>query len=49
MPIAPDPIERHDFDTGTLMAQHPPVWRHPNKQVVFDIACGSADSHGGRL
>ena len=30
-------------------AQHPPVWRHPNKQVVFDIACGPGDSHGGRL
>jgi hypothetical protein len=49
MAAAPDHIERHDVDTGTLMARHPRVWRHPNKQVVFDIACGPGDAHGGRL
>ena len=47
--IADHPIERLDFDTATLMAHHPPVWRDPNKRVVFDIACGHGDAHGGRL
>jgi Poly (ADP-ribose) glycohydrolase (PARG) len=49
MAIAPDPIERHEYDTLALMAQHPPVWRDPNKQVVFDVACRPGDSHGGQL
>ena len=44
-----NPIERLDFDIETLMAQHPPVWRHPNKQVVFDIATGHGESPPGRL
>jgi hypothetical protein len=45
----PEPIERRDFDAGALMAQRPPVWRHANKRVVFDIACRPGDLHGGRL
>ncbi len=31
------------------MAEHPPVWRHPNKQVVFDIATDDGKSPPGRL
>jgi len=37
------PIERIEFDTATLMAQHPPVWRDPNKRVVFDVAYQPGD------
>ncbi|MFM2105183.1 MAG: hypothetical protein RL338_215, partial [Chloroflexota bacterium] len=33
------PIERLTFDAATLMAEHPPRMRHPNKQAVLEIAC----------
>jgi hypothetical protein len=26
------------------MAEHPPVWRDPNKQLIFDIATGHGKS-----
>lgn len=42
-------IERLAFDTARLMAEHPPVWRHPNKQVVFDVACRVEDQVRGQL
>lgn len=35
----PEPIERRDFEADSLMRQHPPRWRHPNKGVVFEVAC----------
>ena len=43
-----EPLERDDFFAGELMSAHPPIWRHPNKQVVFDIACPPGATHGGR-
>ena len=49
MTAATDPIERVDLDTAILMSEHPPVLRDPNKRVVFDIACGPGDVHGGSL
>jgi hypothetical protein len=35
----PEPLERRDYDAATLMRQHAPVLRNPNKQVVYRIAC----------
>ena len=44
-----EPLERDDFVAGELMSAHPPIWRHPNKQVVFDIACPPGATNDGRL
>jgi hypothetical protein len=43
----PEPLDRGEFDAATLMRQHPPVLRNPNKLVVFRIACpdGTAGGH----
>lgn len=35
----PEPMTRLTFDAARLMAEHPPVIRHRNKQVVYEIAC----------
>jgi len=32
--VAPEPLERGEYDAATLMRRHPPVLRNPNKQVV---------------
>ncbi len=45
----PAPIERLTFDAATLMAEHPPVLRHTNKLVVFNIACPQDCEYGGTL
>jgi hypothetical protein len=44
-----EPIERQQFETERLMDEHPPVWRHPKKQIVFAIACPPDAQHAGRL
>lgn len=44
-----EPIGRRTFDAGELMSAHPPVWRHPNKQLVFDIASPPGSVHRGSL
>ena len=44
-----NPLERMVFDTGRLMAEHPPQWRHPNKRVVYEIACPPGSPHTGSL
>jgi hypothetical protein len=46
---ADDPIERRDFVVATLMAEYRPIWHHPNKQIVFEIACTPDAVLGGRL
>lgn len=45
----PEPMERLVFDTQRLMVEHPPVWRHRNKQAVYEIACPSGCVHRGRI
>ena len=45
----PEPLERMNFDTARMIADYPPLLRHPNKRVVFDIACADADDCGGGL
>ncbi|MFB3787554.1 MAG: hypothetical protein ACE15F_14420 [bacterium] len=32
-----EPLERFQFEAARLMEEHPPRWRHPNKQAVFDV------------
>lgn len=49
MPAAPEPLEHHSFDAATLMREHPPVLRHTNKLVVFNVACGEGCAHSGTL
>ena len=42
-------MERRVFEADRLMSEHPPVLRHPNKRVVYEIACPPGCVHGGRL
>ena len=44
-----EPIARRTFEAERLMAGHPPVWRHPNKRAVFEIACPPGCEHRGHL
>jgi len=46
---APEPIERRDCVTATLVGEYRPAWHHPNKRIVFEIACPPGAAHGGRL
>ena len=45
----PHPIERLTFETGELLAAHPPVWRHPNKEAVWEVARPAGIAPGPRL
>jgi len=40
---------RRTYDAAELFANHPPIWRDPNKQVVFDTACPAGSTHHGRI
>lgn len=40
---------RHAFDLSTLMTEHPPQFRHVNKQVVYQIACPPGTTYTGQL
>lgn len=44
-----EPLQRLVFDIQRLMADHPPVWRHRNKHVVYAIACPAGCMHQGQL
>ncbi|MGC4118781.1 MAG: hypothetical protein QM765_30315 [Myxococcales bacterium] len=45
------PIElfRKTFQAESLMREHPPRLRHPNKQLVFDLACPAGARHQGEI
>jgi hypothetical protein len=45
----PVPIDRHQFEAQQLVQDHPPRWRHRNKQIVYDIACPPGSVHQGQL
>jgi len=45
----PAPIDRHEFDAASLMAEHPPRVHNVNKQVVLDIACSPGAVHRGTI
>jgi hypothetical protein len=44
--VAPEPLERREYDAATLMRRHPLVLRNPNKQVVYTIACPDRTAGG---
>jgi Poly (ADP-ribose) glycohydrolase (PARG), Macro domain fold len=46
---SPESIERLEYDLHHLMTRHPPVWRHPNKRVIFEVACPPGTTHAGRM
>ncbi len=41
-----EPLDRGEFDSATLMRQHSPVVRNPNKLAVFRIACPDGTAAG---
>lgn len=49
MTAQPEPICRREFDAAALMAEHPPRFAHPNKQVVYGISCPLGAVHSGRI
>ena len=49
MSAMPEPIVRRDFVSAELMAGYRPAWGHPNKRVVYEIACPLGAVHGGNL
>jgi hypothetical protein len=44
-----DPLQREEFAAEKLMKEYPPVWQHPAKRWVFDIACPAGAAHRGTL
>jgi hypothetical protein len=44
-----EPLQRRTYPAAALMRQHPPVLRHENKQLLFEIACPTGTVHCGRL
>jgi hypothetical protein len=43
------PLDRRRFEAAALMRDHPPVWTHPNKRLVFEIACPPGSVHQGMI
>jgi hypothetical protein len=44
-----EPIDSATFEAGHLMREHPPRWHHANKQLVYEIACGSGRPPSGTI
>ncbi len=42
-------ILRRAYEPAALLSLHPPTLRHPNKQLVFDLACAPASVHAGLI
>jgi hypothetical protein len=42
-------VHRASFEASRLMADHPPVWHHPNKALVFTLACPEGTPHRGSI
>jgi hypothetical protein len=43
------PLDQREFVTAALVGAYPPRWHHPNKQLVYEIACTPAAGHVGRI
>jgi hypothetical protein len=43
------PICRRVFDTQRLVAEFPPRFSNPNKQIVYRIACPPSSTHSGQI
>jgi len=44
-----EPLSRRVFQARELMERYPPRWSHPNKQVVYRLACPPGTVHGGEV
>ena len=44
-----EPIDRVEFEATKLIDAHPPQWRHPNKQTVFDLVRSAGSAFEGRV
>ena len=49
MATADTPIESSVFEAHRLVAEYPPALRNRNKGVVYEIACPTGCTHGGRV
>lgn len=43
------PLSRQTFNTAQLFHEHPPRLVHPNKQLVYRIACPPGTTHSGTI
>ena len=48
-PSVIEPLQRRTYEAAQLVRQHPPVLRHPNKQLLFAIGSPADAVHSGRL
>src|SRR5688572_6158916 len=48
-PLPYEPITRQAFDAAALMREHPPKFRHRNKQAVFEMSHGAGTRPPGGL
>ena len=48
-PSVIEPLQRRTYDAAELVRMHPPVLRHPNKQLLFAIGSPAGAVHSGRL
>jgi hypothetical protein len=46
---APELLYRHTLDTASMVAEHPPLFRNANKQIVYRIACPPGSKHAGQI
>jgi len=47
--VSEELLQHAEFDAERLMREHPPIWQHPSKQWVFDIACLPGSTHTGLI
>jgi hypothetical protein len=47
--VTVEPLERLEFDTARLLAEHPPRWRDRNKEAVFRAATSPACPPGSTV
>jgi hypothetical protein len=40
---------RRGYEPAALLAAHPPIFRHPHKQLALDLACPPGAVHGGSI
>ena len=44
-----EPIDFVCYEAADLIREHPPIWQHPNKEVVYEIACSSGFPFSGEV
>lgn len=47
--MLPECLLRRSYDPSDLLARFSPMLRHPNKQLVFDLACAPGARHAGPI